>query len=188
LTRACTRTTYYSEAEKAQIRKEGSDSIDGLFNMRNSEFELQVYSRDRFGRGDASGYKANFLVGDGSRTMAFEAGLGFGDVDSTVSKNGMAYAINHRYFGVPLRLSGAISKIRWSAAFEWNWLSHGLTAADRTPTLGMDGITRMTVAPNPLHLDVQAALLGRLYVSGGVTFPSVKQFDHGYRLSAGLRF
>lgn len=183
-----TRTTYYSEAEKAQIRKEGSESIDGLFSMRNSEFELQVYSRDRFGRGDASGYKANFLVGDGSKTMVFEAGVGFGDVDSTVSKNGMDYAVNHKYFGVPLRLSGAISKIRWSAAFEWNWLSHGLTAAERAPTLGMDGITRMTVAPNPLHLDVQAAVLGRLYVSGGVTFPSVKQFDHGYRLSAGLRF
>ena len=183
-----TRTTYYSDAEKAQIRKEGSDSIDGLFNLRNSEFELQVYSRDRFGSGDASGYKANFLVGDGSKTMVFEAGVGFGDVDSTVSKNGMGYAVNHRYFGVPLRLSGAISKIRWSAAFEWNWLSHGLSAAYRAPTLGMDGITRMTVAPNPLHLDVQAAVLGRLYVSGGVTFPSVKQFDHGYRLSAGLRF
>ena len=183
-----TRTTYYSEAEKAQIRQEGSDSIDGLFSMQNSEFELQVYSRDRFGRGDASGYKANFLVGDGSKTMVIEAGLGFGDVDSTVSKNGMPYAINHKYFGVPLRISGAISKFRWSAAFEWNWLSHGLTETESTPSLGMDGITRVTVAPNPLHLDVQAAVLGRLYVSGGVTFPSVKQTDHGYRLSAGLRF
>ncbi len=183
-----TRTTYYSEAEKEQIRKEGSDSLDSLFSMRNSEFELQVYSRDRFGRGDASGYKANFLVGDGSRSLVFETGIGFGDVDSTVTKNGMAYAINHKYFGVPLRLSGAIYKLRWSAAFEWNWLSHGLSDADRTPTLGMDGITRMTVAPNPLHLDIQAAVFGRIYVSGGVTFPSVKQLDHGYRLSAGLRF
>lgn len=183
-----TRTTYYSEAEKAQIRKEGSDSLDDLFDLRNSEFELQVYSRDRFGRGDASGYKANFLVGDGSKTIAYEAGLGFGDVDSTVSKGGMLYAINHKYFGVPLRVSGAISKFRWSVAFEWNWLSHGLSASERAPTLMTDGITRMTVAPNPLHLDIQAALLGRLYVSGGVTFPSVTQFDHGYRLSAGLRF
>lgn len=184
-----TRTTYYSEAEKAQMRENASNAVAGLFSAPNAEFEFQVYSRDKFGRGDASGYKTNFLVGWGAKNWVFETGLGWGAIDSQVTKDAMSNTVAWRYIGMPFRLSGPVSKLRWAIDFEWNWYSHGLKEADKmgmiSPTTGMRTVK---VAPNPLHFSLQAALLGRVYATGGITLPNVKERDLGYMASVGMRF
>jgi hypothetical protein len=188
-----TKTTYYSEAEKAEMRANANEAIDGLFASTNAEFELQVYSRDRWGYGDSSGHKATFLVGNGDADLVFEAGLGWGDVNSIVHQDGETYALDHKYLGIPFRLSGSFRPLRWALTWEWNWLAHGIDDVDRHPTADpMDpDVERIQVGYHPLHLDLEGAFFGRLFVTGGATVPSVKHIrsgDVGYRASIGLRF
>lgn len=182
-----TTTTYYSEAEKAEMRENTSKTVDGLFSAKYTDFELQVFAKDRLGFGDSTGHKATFLLG-GGKTIGFEAGLGWGNVNSDFIRDGQRQLIDHKYFGMPFRLSGPAGPFRWALTWEWNWLAHGLDAQEREPVDNADGSRSWTVAYHPLHLDLQAALLGQIYVTGGVTMPSVKESDFGYHMGAGLRF
>jgi hypothetical protein len=134
-----TTTTYYSEAEKAEMREATSRSIDGLFAAPYSDMELHLFSRDRFGRGQASGYHLNFFVGSGKR-VAFETGFGFGKVTSLVDGAGGAQTrVAWKYLEMPLRISTVAGPARLALTYEWNWLKYGVEdgeravhAADRT--------------------------------------------------------
>ena len=112
-----TTTTYYSEAEKAEMRESSSDAIGGLFAAKFADFELYLFSRDRFKQGDASGYKANLYIGDIAKWgIGFETGFGFGKVNSLVESDGMPVRIHYKYFGMPFRFSGVIGPLPiWTA-------------------------------------------------------------------------
>lgn len=181
-----TTTTYYSDAEKAEMTAQANDSIDGLFDAPYSDFELHVFARDRFGAGNASGYKANLLIGTG-KSIAFETGIGFGSVDSIVDAGGTPTRVSYRYFGMPVRLSTVVGPLRMALAFEWNWLSHGVSAEDQQVHLGADGMMEVRTANHPFKFELSTLLLKRIAVSGGITAQRLKP-DLGYTVSAGLYF
>ncbi|MBK9071971.1 MAG: hypothetical protein IPL79_13350 [Myxococcales bacterium] len=182
-----TTTTYYSEAEKQEMAENTSKTVDGLFKAKYTDFELQIFSKDRLGFGDSNGHKATFLIGGGKK-IGFEMGLGWGDVNSDFIRDGQRQLIDHKYLGMPVRLSGAAGPLRLALTWEWNWLAHGLDDAEKQPVDNADGSRSWTVAYHPLHFDVQAAFLGQIYVTGGVTMPHVKEAEFGYHVGAGLRF
>lgn len=184
-----TETTYYSEAEKAQIRQNTSDSIDALFGARYADMELRLYSKDRFERGDTSGYKANFMAGDAKGAFAFETGFGFGEVDSNLETNGMPAHIHWRYFGMPFRGSVAAGPVRLALTWEWNWLKYDTDKAARTLHMAPDGQTLdITASTHAWHLDASTLLLKRVYVMGGVTTQEIRNPKLGYYASAGFMF
>lgn len=181
-----TRTTYYSEAEKAEMRAATASTIDGLFSTRNAEAELQVFARDRFGRGDASGFKLNMVLGGGGRYWAFETGMGFGIVDSLMTVGTAKHSLRYEYLGMPFRLGIGFSKFRALLQVDWNWLAYGDDPLEKTLP---DGTIEHRIVRHPLTAAIQAAIFGRVGLSGGVTMPSAsKASAPGYFLSAGLRF
>lgn len=181
-----TKTTYYSEAEKAEMAEATSDTIDGLFSSKFSDFELHLYSRDLFDRGESSGYKINMLIGGGDN-IGFETGLGFGKVNSMVDDNGIPTRINYKYLGMPFRLSAITGPVRVALTFEWNWLSHGVSEEERALTMDVDGSQSTLTASHPWHLDVSTLLLKRIAVSGGITAQKLET-TFGYYATAGLVF
>ncbi len=181
-----TRTTYYSEEEKAAMRASANNAIDGVFSTRNADFELQVFSRDRFGRGDASGYKMNFYLGTGGKSWAFESGFGIGNVDSNVVKDGVNSVVGYEYIGMPFRLQYAFSKVRTMLQVDWNWMAY---SDDPATKMTSDGRMEYLVRRHPLTAAAQVALFGRVSLMGGLTMPNVgKVSKPGYWVSAGLRF
>jgi len=188
-----TTTTYYSEAEKAQMRENTSKSIDGLFKARYSDFELDVYSRDRFGRGDTSGYKVNFFVGDGSATTGFETGFGFGFADSLVPDRNMnPVNVRWKYFGMPFRVTHLFGPVRTSLTYEWNWLKYGMDDAERIVHDVMDpatggNIREVVSGSHPWHVDASVAIMKRLAVTGGITAQTLRP-ELGYYVQAGIFF
>ena len=184
-----TKTTYHSQAEKDEIARNANKTIDGLFGVPLADFELELYGRNRFGVGDSVGYKLNVLFGGGGKksAIAWEIGFGWGNVDSRFDADGTEYAIDHKYFGMPIRFMYATRLFLIRATWEWNWLAHGVDDEERVPTLDMnDNVTKMTIGHHPLHLDVQAAFFGRIYGEAGVTMVRKKKL--GYHVSAGMRF
>lgn len=183
-----TKTTHYSEAEKAEMRDAANKSIDGLFAAPYSDMELHVFSRDRFGRGDASGYHLNFFVGSG-KPIAFETGFGFGKVSSQVEVDGMSTRVDWKYFGMPLRVSGAAGPVRLALTYEWNWLKYGVEGSERVVHPDENGDPAITAVSHPWHLDVSTVVLGRLALSGGLTAQQIKKpGELGVTLQAGLLF
>jgi hypothetical protein len=183
-----TTTTYYSEAEKAAIRANTSKAIGGLFSTPYSDMELHLFSRDRFGRGDASGYHVNFLAGDGT-TVAVESGFGFGQVDSVVDDHGMPAHVRWKYLGMPLRVSGVIGRVRVAMTYEWNWLKYGASHEERRIHTTTDGMAEeVTAVSHPWHLDASTILFHRIHVEGGITTQQIKKPDLGYYASVGLMF
>jgi hypothetical protein len=183
-----TKTTYYSEAEKAEMREATSKSIDGLFSARYADFELQLYSRDLFERGDVSGYKLNMLIGTGGDSFAFEAGMGFGKANAIVDDGGMPTRIDYSYFGMPFRASLVTGPLRFALTYEWNWLKYGVEDEERQRIVEMDGTTSTRTASHPWKLDVSTLLLKRIAVSGGITTQVLKHHELGYFASAGIFF
>ena len=183
-----TKTTYYSEAEKAEMRAAASDSMDGLFAAPYSDMELHLFSRDRFGRGDASGYHLNFFVGSG-KPVAFETGFGFGKVSSQVMVDGMATNVDWKYFGMPLRVSAAAGPLRVALTYEWNWLKYGVEDPERVIHADANGDPTITAVSHPWHLDLSTVVLGRLALSGGLTAQQIKKpGELGVTMQAGLLF
>ncbi len=187
-----TKTTYYSEEEKAEIRANTNKAIDGLFNARYSDFELHVYSRDRFGRGDTSGYKVNFLVGNGSEKLGFEAGMGFGKADSLVTDASGPTRVRWKYFGMPFRVTGLLGPVRASLTYEWNWLKYGLEDDERFVHTVMDPTTstemrEVVSGSHPWHVDLSVALLKRVAITGGITAQTLRP-ELGYYATAGIFF
>lgn len=185
-------TTYYRSAEEQrEIIESGNATIAGLFKISAAEFELKLYSRDRFGYGDASGYKLNFLYGGKiAESLNLTIGFGWGEVDSEVIRDGLTNRVHYQYLGMPFRLSGATRLFMWQLTWEWNWLGHrdndgkfDLQDDD------MNGIWNVTVSPHPIHLDFYGAVYGQLMGGAGVTMASTDNPTKlGYRLYAGLRF
>lgn len=183
-----TTTTYYSEAEKAQMRENTSKSIDGVFATKYSDMELQLYSRDRFGFGDASGYKINFMIGAGD-SLAFEGGFGFGKVESMVDVAGVPTRLTYNYLGMPFRLSKAAGPVRVGLTYEWNWLKYGVEDADRQ--LHMDDKMNQVaqVTSHPWHLDLSTVAFKRVTLMVGATAQEIKKPTQlGYFLQAGVMF
>lgn len=184
-----TTTTYYSEAEKAEIRANTEKSIDGLFSAKYSDMELHLFSRDRFGRGQASGYHVNFMAGDGD-TIGFETGFGFGEVDSLVESAGMPTHVAWKYLGMPFRASTVIGgRVRLALTYEWNWLKYGASKDERRIHTSADGMSQeVTAVSHPWHLDASAILLHRIQVSGGITTQQIRKPELGYYASVGFMF
>ncbi len=182
-----TRTTSYSEAEKAEMAAATSKSIDGLFSAPYSDFELHLFSRDRFGYGDASGYKLNMMVGSG-KLIAFETGLGFGKVNSTVDAGGVPTTLTYKYFGMPLRASVVAGPVRLALTYEWNWLKYGIEDSERQLIMNTDGTASSQTTSHPWHLDASTLLFKRLTVTGGVTTQALERHKLGYFASAGVFF
>ena len=183
-----TTTTYYSEAEKAQMREATSKSIDGVFSTKYSDMELQLYSRDRFGFGDASGYKINFMIGAGD-SIAFEGGFGFGKVESMVDVAGVPTKLTYKYLGMPFRLSKAAGPVRVGLTYEWNWLKYGIADSDRQ--LHMDDKMNQVadVTSHPWHLDLSTVAFKRVSLMVGATAQEIKKPTKlGYFLQAGVMF
>jgi len=183
-----TTTTYYSEAEKAAMRESSSKAIGGLFSAKFADFELYLFSRDRFKQGDASGYKANFYVGDTSSGIGFETGFGFGKVNSLVDQGGMPVRIHYKYFGMPFRLSGVLGPVRAAFIYEWNFLKYGIENPERQIRTEMDGSLATTTASHPWKLDLSAIVAKRFSVMGGVTTQLIKQPKLGFYASVGFVF
>jgi hypothetical protein len=190
-----TTTTYYSEEEKAQMRENTSKAVSGLFAARFSDFELHLYSRDRFGRGDTSGYKVNFFVGDGDDKMGFETGFGFGAANSLVDDetHGMTN-VKYKYLGMPFRVTRLIGPLRASLTYEWNWLKYGLKGSEErfvrpetNPMGDPTGRNVVTTGSHPWHVDVSTTILKRVAVSGGVTAQTLRP-ELGYYATAGFFF
>lgn len=182
-----TTTTFYSEAEKAEMRQNANDSIDGVFSAPYSDFELHVYSRDTLGFGDSSGYKANFLVGAGKK-LAYESGFGFGHVESYVDDMGSPTRVKYRYFGMPFRLSGVLGPARVALSYEWNWLKYGIENPARQVHADAMGLPMVETASHPWKLDVSTLVLGKVSVTGGVTAQQIQKAKYGYFVSAGMHF
>lgn len=183
-----TKTTYYSEAEKADMRAATSDSIDGLFSAPYSDMELHLFSRDRFGRGQASGYHLNFFVGSG-KPLAFETGFGFGKVSSQVDVGGMPTRVDWKYFGMPLRVSAVAGPVRLALTYEWNWLKYGVEDSERVVHPDENGDPAITAVSHPWHLDVSTVVLRRLALSAGLTAQQIKKpGELGFTAQAGLLF
>lgn len=183
-----TKTTYYSEAEKAEMREAASDSIDGLFAAPYSDMELHLFSRDRFGRGDASGYHVNFFVGSGKK-LALETGFGFGKVSSRVESGGMTTSVDWKYFGMPFRASTVAGPVRLALTYEWNWLKYGVEGSERVVHPGADGNPTITAVSHPWHLDLSTVVLRRLALEAGVTAQQIRRpKELGLTLQAGLLF
>lgn len=183
-----TTTTYRSPAEREAIMASAGGAASGVFFSDLADFELEAFGRDRFGYGDSSGYKLNMLFGGGTNKLYFEAGFGWGFVDSLVNKGGETFEIEQSYYGVPFRIGGAISKLNWTATWEWNWAGHKEDLKTEASDPDMQGVRHLEVAHFPLRLEGEIGLFGRVYAQGGLVFPSVKKLDLGYRLSAGFRF
>jgi len=191
-----TTTTYYSEEEKAQMRANTSKAIDGLFSAPYSDFELQLYSRDRFGHTDTSGYKANFFIGSGTKKLAYETGFGFGKADSLVDDEtfGMTH-VKWRYFGMPFRVNAVVGPVRFSATYEWNWSKYGLKGSEERllrPEMDAMGAPTgrkvVTSVSHPWHAELSMTLFKRVALSGGVTLQTIKKPELGYFATAGLFF
>jgi len=183
-----TTTTYYSEAEKAQMRAATNSTIDGLFSAPYSDMELHVFSRDALGVGNASGYHLNFLCGYGE-TLGLETGFGFGNVDSLVDDAGMKAHVRWKYFGMPFRASLVAGPFRIALAYEWNWLKYGATKDERRLHMNSDGTAEeITAVSHPWHLDVSTILAHRILVSGGVTTQQIQKPALGYFATAGVMF
>ncbi len=183
-----TTTTYYSEAEKAQMRENTSKTIDGVFSTKYSDMELQLYSRDRFGFGDSSGYKINFMIGAGD-SLAFEGGFGFGNVESMVDVAGVPTKLTYKYLGMPFRLSKAAGPVRVGLTYEWNWLKYGTEDSDRQ--LHMDDKMNQVAAvtSHPWHLDMSTVAFKRVTLMVGATAQEIKKPTKlGYFLQAGVMF
>lgn len=183
-----TTTTYYSEAEKAEMREATSRSIDGLFAAPYSDMELHLFSRDRFGRGQASGYHLNFFVGSG-KPIAFETGLGFGRVTSEVEVDGMPTRVNWKYLGMPFRVSTVAGPARLALTYEWNWLKYGVEDAERVVHTGEDGMAQITAVSHPWKLDISTVIGRRLALSAGLTAQQIKKPGQlGFTATAGMLF
>ena len=188
-----TKTTYYSEAEKAEMRENTSKAVDGLFSARYADFELDVYSRDRFGRGDTSGYKMNFFVGQGSDKTGYETGFGFGSTTSIVPDRNMTPVnVRWKYLGMPFRITHLFGPLRASLTYEWNWLKYGMSDTERIVHDVMDpgtGVNMREVVSgsHPWHVDASVAILKRLAVTGGITAQTLRP-ELGYYVQAGLFF
>jgi hypothetical protein len=189
-----TTTTYYSEEEKAQMRENTSKAIGGVFSSKYSDMELNLYSRDKFGFGDASGYKINFYIGSGDK-IAFESGFGFGVVDSIVEHEGQPVKLTYKYLGMPFRISGVYrDAVRIGLTYEWNWLKYGIEDEERllhTTTDSMGNVSAMQearVTSHPWHLDFSTVLFKRVSLMGGVTAQEIKKARVGYFLQAGVMF
>jgi hypothetical protein len=189
-----TTTTYYSEEEKRQMRENTSKAIGNVFASKYSDMELQLYSRDRFGFGDTSGYKLNFFIGSGDN-IAFETGFGFGKVDSIVDNAGTPAKLHYKYLGMPFRISGVYKKaVRIGLTYEWNWLKYGIEDTERVLSLPMDSMgnpgTMMEakVTSHPWHLDLSTVVLNRVTLMGGVTAQEIQKPRVGYYVQAGVMF
>lgn len=181
-----TKTTYYSEAEKAEMAASTSRSIDGLFAARYSDFELHLFSRDRFGRGDASGYKLNMYIGGGD-SVAFETGFGFGKVDSLVDNAGTPTRVRYEYLGMPFRVSTVAGPVRLALTYEWNWLKYGIEDAERQLMMDDSGAAWTKTASHPWHVDLSTLVFKRISLTGGVTAQTLKT-KLGFYASAGVFF
>ena len=184
-----TTTTYRSPAEQQAIMAGASGAAAGLFMIPMAEFELEVFGKNRFGFGDSTGYKMNMLFGGGDPTFYFETGLGWGDVDSVVNVDGQNIELDHAYFGMPLRVGGAISKLHWTATLEWNWVAK--KQSERQLEMQSSGNMGAKVGYHPFRLDAQMAIFGRVYGKAGVIIPKLskaKDFEYGYQTSVGFRF
>lgn len=182
-----TKTTYYSEAEKAEMREATSNSIDSLFAAKYSDFQLDVYSKDHFGQGDASGYKLNMFIGSGD-TLAFEAGMGWGKVSSTVEHEGVPTRVDFKYFGMPLRVSSVLGPARLSLTYEWNWLKYGVEGPERQLHADNEGAMMVQTASHPWHLELSTVVAGRFAVSAGATTQLIAKPKPGYFATVGLFF
>jgi len=183
-----TKTTYYSEEEKRQMRENTSKTIDGVFSTKYSDMELQLYSRDRFGFGDTSGYKINFLIGAGD-SIAFESGFGFGSATSLVDHAGTPTTVAYDYLGMPFRVSAVAGPVRIAASYEWNWLKYGVEDEERVLHMDDAGMPTVRTASHPWHLDASTVVLRRLALHAGLTAQQIKKpGDLGYFLQAGVLF
>lgn len=182
-----TTTTYYSEAEKAQMRDATNSSIDGLFSARYSDFELQVFSKERFGFGDASGFKLNMTAGSGTDHFGVEAGIGFGDVTSFVDRGGMPARIDWKYLGMPFRVTALAGPLRFALTYEWNWLKYGVSKDDRQLHMDVDGNVATRTVSHPFHLEASTMLLSRIAITGGITAQTLST-KVGFTGSLGVYF
>lgn len=183
-----TTTTYYSEAEKAEMRENTNSAIDGLFSAKISDFELHLWSRDRFGYGDTSGYKLNFFIGGGDQFVG-EVGFGFGEAESIVNRAGMPVTVHYKYVGMPLRGSTTIGPLRAAITYEWNWQKYGIEATERQLRTAMDGSLATTTASHPWKLELSTIALKRIALLGGLTWQQIqKPGTLGYVASASIAF
>ncbi len=189
-----TTTTYYSEEEKRQMRENTSKAVGSVFASKYSDMELQLYSRDRFGMGDTSGYKLNFYIGSGDK-IAFETGFGFGKVDSIVDNAGAPAKLTYKYLGMPFRISSVYKgAVRIGLTYEWNWLKYGVEDVDRQLHMPIDSqgnpgtMMEAQVASHPWHLDLSTVVFKRVTLMGGVTAQEIQKPRVGYYVQAGVMF
>ena len=189
-----TTTTYYTEEEKRQMRENNAKAVAGVFSTKYSDMELQLYSRDRFGLGDSSGYKVNFLIGAGDK-YALETGFGFGVVDSVVNNAGMPVKLTYKYLGMPFRASTVVKNaVRVGITYEWNWLKYGVEDEERQLHLPTDSdgnpgtMMEASVTSHPWHLDFSTVLFKRISLGGGITAQEIQKPRVGYYLQAGVMF
>ncbi|MCO4764566.1 MAG: hypothetical protein KC502_23860, partial [Myxococcales bacterium] len=91
------------------------------------------------------------------------------------------------YFGMPFRFTYALGPVNIYGLWEWNWLGHTRGADITGKTIGKN-THHATPAGMPLRIGASAALLGRIYVDGALTTPSVTSGVFGFVASAGARF
>ncbi len=178
-----TTTTHRSEAEKAQIRKDGTERASRLASASNQSFELELYMNSL--GSDASGYRMTgffgFPIGD---SMMLDVGIGGAEVDSAFEHEGKLVRLSYISLGMPLRLNYALGPVLLWGQWDWNWAGHGDTEED----IDTEELIVRDLRPFPVRAGLTANLFGRLFFEGIATTPSLTSGKFGFRGSAGMRF
>lgn len=170
------------------------ESVGELVGWRLQNFELDIFSQDWLGqgRGETSGWRANFLlVMPLGRRLALEGGYGWGRALSFDPGNGRV--VNSQFSGVPLRLLMPVGPLLLQAgwdlnfrrAYEYIWrigepLDTSLEHSGRK-------WEQENVRPWPLYLGAHL-LLWRLHAEVSLEVPRVLRREVGYKASVGVRF
>lgn len=179
-----TKTTYVDLGTREE-QSAGTNAMLGAIAAAQSEFELQLFSRSRFGFGDTGGFKLTAIAG-GGRIVRFQTGLGFGFLSSRVEQDGMPVRIDWSYFGMPFRVSRSLHFAQLSLTYEWNWLKYG--AKGRNLHTEADGSLAIRTASHPWHLDVSTVAFNRLALGIGVMTQRLFSPSPGLHVSGAFRF
>jgi len=177
-----TETTYYSEAEKAEMNERTAASAASMAAASNQTFDLEIYTREL---GDASGYKVNFLFGiafDDYALLSF--GLGWANVKTETRDGDNVLQTNYKYLGMPFRLDVPVSRFILFTQFDWNWWGH-----DEDRPIEVVGTTTFVENnPFPLRLGLATNIFGRVYLEAYATTPDIGSSNFAARANAGVRF
>lgn len=187
-TRRYTKTTMYSEDEKAAINQRTSSTASGaggaFIGSPTQSLDVVLYSRNL--GGDVSGYHASltFFSFLATETSRLDLGLMFGSVETATQRDGKNLLTGARSLGIPMRYNQVLGPVLTYLHFDWNWLGM------REPSPHLEGKTTLSqdVRNMPWRLGASAAIFHRLYLDVAATTPRLMSGDLGFSASVGARF